>query len=101
MVSASKERCAARIVERVLEDSRSWFQRALPSAEKKHDSAFQRIMDGRNCAGTAERFKITEPVFWKEHDTRGPYTKHFFKVLERKVCKRCWQRGLQRRAEAH
>ena len=25
----------------------------------------------------------------------------FFKVLERKVCKRCWQRGLQRRAEAH
>ena len=78
-VSASKERYAAPVTERAIEDSRSWFQRALPPAETtKHYSAFQRIKDGRNCAGTAERFKTTEPVSWKEHDTRGPYTKHLF-----------------------
>ena len=82
LVSSSKERYAAPITERAMEDSRSWFQRALPPAETtKHHSAFQRIKDGRSCVGTAERFKTTEPVFQKEHDARGPYTKHVFKSV--------------------
>ena len=49
LVSASKERYAAPITERAMEDSRSWFQRALPPAETtKHYSAFRRIKDERS-----------------------------------------------------